>query len=137
MTALYQFATSVRNPSAYAVVMVSVSHGSRTMTRRSGFLNTDIKSHNTQEFGITLSNGSTSRPLISVSTSLLKLLLAEVGSLEVNFVASFDKSSVKGEHVKRDQLALPKLARSVASVTTKLAISDAELVQYCESTCRR
>jgi hypothetical protein len=137
VTALYQFATSVRNPSAYAVVMVSVSHGSRTMTRRSGFLNTDIKSHNTQEFGITLSNGSTSRPLISVSTSLLKLLLAEVGSLEVNFVASFDKSSVKGEHVKRDQLALPKLARSVASVTTKLAISDAELVQYCESTCRR
>jgi hypothetical protein len=87
VTALYQFATSVRNPSAYAVVMASVSHGSRTMITRSGFLNLDIESYNTQEFGVNLSSGSTSRLLISVSTSLLKLLLAEVGSLEVNFVA--------------------------------------------------
>jgi hypothetical protein len=69
------------------VVMASVSRGSRTMTRRSGFLNLDIKSYNTQEFGINLSSGSTSRLLISDSTSLLKLLLAEVGSLEVKFVA--------------------------------------------------
>jgi hypothetical protein len=87
VTALYQFATSARNPNAYAVVMASVSRGSRTMTRRSGFLNLDIKSYNTQEFGINLSSGSTSRLLISDSTSLLKLLLAEVGSLEVKFVA--------------------------------------------------
>lgn len=87
MTALYQFATSARNPSACAVVMASVSHGSRTVTRRSGFLNLEIKSCNTQELGINLSSGSTSRLLISVSTSLLELLLAEVGSPEVNFVA--------------------------------------------------
>jgi hypothetical protein len=85
--ALYQSATSVRNPSAYAVVMASVSHGSRTTTRRSGFLNLDIKTYNTHGFGIDLSSGSTSRLLIFVSTSLLKLLLAEVGSLEVNLVA--------------------------------------------------
>jgi hypothetical protein len=57
------------------------------MITRSGFLNLDIESYNTQEFGVNLSSGSTSRLLISVSTSLLKLLLAEVGSLEVNFVA--------------------------------------------------
>jgi len=87
VTALCQFATSVRNPSVCAMVMVSVSHGSRTMTRRSGSLNLGIKSCNMQELGINLSSGSTSRLLISVSTSLLELLLAEVGSPEVNFVA--------------------------------------------------
>ncbi|CAN9391540.1 unnamed protein product [Alternaria alternata] len=52
--------------------------------------------------------------------------------IRLHILAKATIGGVKGEHVERDQLALPKLTRSVASVTTKVAISDAELVQYFE-----
>ncbi|OWY47523.1 uncharacterized protein AALT_g6558 [Alternaria alternata] len=52
--------------------------------------------------------------------------------IRLHILAKATIGGVKGEHVERDQLALPKLTRSVASVTTKVAVSDAELVQYFE-----
>ncbi|OAG16232.1 hypothetical protein CC77DRAFT_1024123 [Alternaria alternata] len=52
--------------------------------------------------------------------------------IRLHILAKATIGGVKGEHVQRDQLALPKLTRSVASVTTKVAVSDAELVQYFE-----
>ncbi|RYN42116.1 hypothetical protein AA0112_g2031 [Alternaria arborescens] len=52
--------------------------------------------------------------------------------IRLHILAKATIGGVKGEHVERDQLALPKLTRSVASVTTEVAINDAELVQYFE-----
>ncbi|CAN9288413.1 unnamed protein product [Alternaria alternata] len=51
--------------------------------------------------------------------------------IRLHILAKATMGGVKGGYVERDQLALPKLTRSVASVTTKVAVSDAELVQYC------
>ncbi|KAF7681122.1 hypothetical protein GT037_000098 [Alternaria burnsii] len=52
--------------------------------------------------------------------------------IRLHILAKATVGGVKGEHVKRDQLALPKLTRSMASITTKVTVSDAELVQYFE-----